>query len=305
MMRVDVHQHIWTGPLLAGLAVRECPPLVRRSNGLAVLHTEAERPYVIDVATESAERRAGLVRRDGLDVALIALSSPIGIEGLARENALELIDAHLSGVAALPGQFAAWGPVALDRADAGQVDDLLARGCVGVSLPAGAVAGPDRLARLGAILERTAAHQVPLFIHPGPAHGGWRADASFTKPLWWPALTDYVAQMQAAWLTFASFGRREHPRLVVIFAMLAGGAPLLSERLESRGGPPIDLRDPLVFYETSSYGPAAVEMMARRVGETQLLYGSDRPVNEPTPTGREARLQTNAVPLFPRLPSAA
>ena len=107
--------------------------------------------------------------------------------------------------------------------------------------------------------------------------------------------------MQAARFTFASFGRRDHPELNVIFTMLAGGAPLLSERLESRGGPAIDLRDPRIFYETSSYGPAAVEMMAGRVGEAQLLYGSDRPVIEPKETGRDASLQTNGASLFRRV----
>ena len=73
----------------------------------------------------------------------------------------------------------------------------------------------------------------------------------------------------------------------------------------SRGGPPIDLRDPLVFYETSSYGPAAVEMMAGRVDDSQLLYGSDRPVIEPTTTGRDARLKANAAALFASLAVAA
>src|SRR5437763_3084943 len=300
-MRVDVHQHIWTGCLLARLAERRTPPLARHSDGLTLVHSVGDQPYAIDAATETAERRAALVRRDGLECVLVAISSPLGIEALPRESALELIEAHLDGVAALSGPFAAWGPVALDGADAEQVDRLLARGCVGISLPAGALAGPDRLALVGAILERTAVCGVPLFVHPGPAPGQWRGRASFGESVWWPALTDYVAQMQAAWLTFAAFGRREHPRLVVIFAMLAGGAPLLSERLKSRGGPPIDLRDPRVFYETSSYGPAAVEMMVRRVGETQLLYGSDRPVIEPTTTGRDTRLQANAARLLASL----
>ncbi len=106
--------------------------------------------------------------------------------------------------------------------------------------------------------------------------------------------------MQAAWLTFATLGRREHPRLRVVFAMLAGGAPLLSERLAARGGPAVDLHDPLSFYDTSSYGPAAVEAMARRVGGEQLVYGSDRPVVEPTPTGREALLAENGAQLLER-----
>jgi len=87
----------------------------------------------------------------------------------------------------------------------------------------------------------------------------------------------------------------------VVFAMLAGGAPLISERLAARGGPEVDVRDPLVFYDTSSYGPAAVESMARRVGAEQLVYGSDRPVVDPMPTGREAPLQANGARLVARL----
>jgi predicted TIM-barrel fold metal-dependent hydrolase len=104
--------------------------------------------------------------------------------------------------------------------------------------------------------------------------------------------------MQAAWFTFATLGRREHPDLKVVFAMLAGGAPLLAERLDARGGPRVDLRDPNVFYETSSYGPAAVEMSAHRVGEAQLVYGSDRPVIDPQRTGRDRLLQANGAGLL-------
>jgi predicted TIM-barrel fold metal-dependent hydrolase len=38
--------------------------------------------------------------------------------------------------------------------------------------------------------------------------------------------------------------------------------------------------------------------MARRVGPDQLLYGSDRPVVEPTRSGREAVLQHNGGRLL-------
>ncbi len=118
---------------------------------------------------------------------------------------------------------------------------------------------------------------MPLLVHPGPAPGADEREAGLNEPLWWRALTDYVAQMQAAWLTFVTLGRRRHPKLTVVFAMLAGGAPLLSERLAARGAPAIDLRDPLIFYDSSSYGPVPIEAMARRVGAEQLVYGSDRP----------------------------
>ncbi len=297
-MRVDVHQHIWTTALVDSLAQRDSLPLVRRDHGVTVLHSAGELPYVIDIESETPVRRAACVREDGLDLALIAISSPIGIESLPRESSLELIDAHLEGVLALPPEFATWGPIALEGAEPSDVDRLLQRGCVGISIASGAIAGPDRLYAIGHVLERVATCGVPLFVHPGPAPGEQVGAADLDEPIWWRPLTEYVSQMQAAWLTFASLGRRELPDLKVVFAMLAGGAPLLTERLHARGGPAIELRDPNTFYETSSYGPDAVDMMARRVGELQLVYGSDRPVVEPETTGRDRALQINASDLL-------
>ncbi len=294
-MRIDVHQHLWTEPLIDALARRGTPPFVRRSDGLTMLHSAGEQPYVIDLAAEAPDRRAALVHADGLDLALIAISSPIGIEALPREPALELIDAHLSGVRGLGEEFGAWGPLTLTAPEPDDVDRLLARGCIGISVAAPALAGYAALDALGPTLERVAEHDVPLLVHPGrPAAGD-----SLGAPLWWTALTDYVAQMQAAWLTFAARGRHEHPELRVVFAMLAGGAPLLTERLAARGGPPIDLGDRLSFYDSSSYGPVAIEATARRTGAGQLVFGSDRPVIEPVATGCDRALQAQAAQLFP------
>jgi predicted TIM-barrel fold metal-dependent hydrolase len=306
--RVDIHQHIWTPPLLEALARRERLPFVRRRDGIAVLHCAGEQPYVIDVAAEDADRRASLVHSDGLDLALIAPSSPIGLEALPRPEAQALIDAHLAGVAELGEEFAAWGPPALERPDPADVDALLARGCVGITIPAGALAGPAALEAIEPVLARTAALGALLFVHPGPGPGTGRGrrrpEASLTDPLWWPAMTEYVAQMQAAWLTFVTLGRRRHPRLRVVFALLAGGAPLLAERLAARGGPPIDLQDPLTFYETSSYGSAAIEVLGRWVGIDQLVYGSDRPVIEPVRTESDAALQATAARLIAPIATA-
>jgi predicted TIM-barrel fold metal-dependent hydrolase len=294
--RADVHQHLWTTPLLDALADRERLPFVRRTDGMTVLHCAGEQAWAIDVERETPLQRADLVRADGLDLAVTALSSPVGIEALPREEARELIEAHLTGIEALPDTFAAWGPIALDHPAPRDVDDLIERGCIGISLPAGALAGPEAIDAMGAVLERAAHLSAPVFVHPGPAPGHRPPQPSLNQPLWWAALTGYVAEMQAAWLTFATVGRREHPDLRVLFAMLAGGAPLLSERLLARGGPPVALRDPLTFYETSSYGPVAIEAVANRVGAGQLLYGSDRPVIEPIPTaGFDVVLQANAA----------
>jgi hypothetical protein len=294
-MRTDLHQHVWTEPLLDALAARRVAPFVRRDDGLTVLHCPGELPCVIDEPAESPAARARLLRSDRLDQAVVAISSPIGIEMLAPEVAGELISAHLDGALALGKSFRAWGPVPVRAPEVAAVDEVLARGCIGVSVPAAALADRSALTDLLPVLEHVQSCGVPLLVHPG---GFGSRDARLDEPLWWAALTDYVSQMQAAWLTFAAFARRELPQLRVVFAMLAGGAPLLAERLIARGGPAVDLRDPLTFYDTSSYGPMIVEAMARWVGPAQLVYGSDRPVIEPVPTGREVELMNNATQLL-------
>jgi hypothetical protein len=294
-MTVDLHQHVWTTPLLDALAQRDRLPFVRRADGLTVLHGGGELPYVIDTDAESADRRAQLLATDGLRGAVVALSSPIGIEALPHDAAAKLISAHLDGVLALGAGFTAWGPIPVHDPDPGDVDEVLRRGCAGVSVPACALAGRHALDVLGPVLERVQSHRVPLFVHPGGVTGALAHEAPLSEPVWWRALTDYVSQMQVAWLTFATHGRRELPRLTVVFAMLAGGAPLQSERLAARGGPLVDLRDPLTFYDTSSYGPGMVGAMADWVGGAQLVYGSDRPVVEPVRCGRERTLMANAA----------
>jgi hypothetical protein len=321
-IKTDIHQHLWTEPLVQALAQRRELPFVRHEQGLTVLFLAGERPYVIDLASEAPARRAALVQRDGLHRALLCLSSPLGIESLPRAQAQPLLDAYHEGALALGEPFGVWGALALDRPDPDDVDRVLQRGCVGISLPAGPLAGVDRLARLRPVLAHLASRGAPLFVHPGP--GGPRPgfgprlaaapaadETSLRDPLWWPALTHYVAGMHAAWLAFLHAGRAEHPELKIVFAMLAGLAPLHFERLAARGGPApaerdfdpfgapafddpglddpasddpaLGANDPLVFYDTSSYGPAAIGALTEAIGgREQLLYGSDRPVVEPT-----------------------
>jgi 6-methylsalicylate decarboxylase len=87
--------------------------------------------------------------------------------------------------------------------------------------------------------------------------------------------------MQAAWLAWAQWGRAAHPRLKVVWAMLAGGAPLHAERLAARGGPAAAVYDELSWFDVSSYGPKAVDAMLRVVGVDRLVLGTDRPVVDP------------------------
>src|SRR4051795_3106025 len=85
-MRIDVHQHLWSEPLVAALAQRRSTPCVRRDGQAWRLRLPAEPPCAIDVAGDDPARRAALLALDGVDGALIALSTALGVEGLDSEE---------------------------------------------------------------------------------------------------------------------------------------------------------------------------------------------------------------------------
>jgi len=301
---VDVHQHLWPEALVAALTWRREPPLLRRSAGGWLLRLRDEPECAFDHREHDPGARLGLLERDGVDRALLAISSPLGIEALPRAEAEPLLKAHNNGLLELGRPFGVWGAVSLRPPLPADVDALLDAGAVGISLPAGALSGPEGLDRCQGLLERLEARDAPLFVHPGP--GPWRPQAYVESDAhaWWPAMTRYVADMNAAWHAFVAFGRPRHPRLRVVFALLAGGAPLHAERLGARGGPSEAVADAGLFYDTSSYGVRTIDALVRCVGIDQLVYGSDRPVVGPPPpsllgpAAREAMVAANVARLL-------
>jgi 6-methylsalicylate decarboxylase len=307
---VDVHQHLLGEPLVAELARRNRPPALRRRRGGWTFQVAGEPDTFLASEAIDAGLRTEELRREEIDLALVALSTALGIETLPGDEAAPLLAAHQLGLEALPDRCGGWGALQLEAPDPSEVDAALARGYVGISLPAVALADPAALERIGLLLARLEHHDAPLFVHPGPVAGPGRAPhpaAGAALPPWWPALTDYVAQMQAAWFAFLHAGRRAHPRLRVLFAMLAGGAPLQLERYAARSGAAVPAPDPLVFYDTSSYGPRMLRAMVDAVGSAQLVYGSDRPVAGAAAPRRDgalgqALLRTNPNRLLTREP---
>ena len=276
--RCDLHQHLWPDALIRALAQRVAPPRLHHGAAGWTLELPGEPPCPVDLADHDPVARAFEAERDGVDLVGIALSVPLGIELLPAAEAQPLLDAFHDGLAELGDPFRFWAATALTAPGAGalEIDLLLDRGAIGATVPAGALASEVGLVRLSALLDRLQARDVPLFVHPGPAPSAHRG-----APSWWPAMTAYVADMHAAWHAWAAWGRASHPRLRVLFAMLAGGAPLHAERLAVRGGPAGAVHDELTFFDVSSYGPRTVDAMLRAVGADRLVYGSDRPVAEP------------------------
>jgi hypothetical protein len=242
------------------------------------LELAGEPDYVVDPADHDADARAAQAVTDGLDLALVSLSSPLGIEALPPGEAQELLDAYHGGVLALPAPFGGWAAACLTAIDPLALGAELDRGFVGLQLPATALldaAGYDRVRPLLDLLEAT---DRPLLIHPGLAGGPDPVAAG--APAWWAAIVPYVQQMHAAWFAFRAYGRPRHPGLRVCFAILAGLAPLHGERFAARAGgrSPVD---PRVFLEISSYGTRAVDATIRVLGIDVLVNGSDRPYADP------------------------
>lgn len=271
MTNVDVHQHLWSPSLVTALRSRREPPYL---DGWT-LHLDGEPPYELPPADHDVALRAELAAADGLGLALVSLSAPIGVEWLPAAEARPLLDAYHEGAAALPRPFGAWAAAGVRDIDAKATAQALDQGFVGLQLPANALADAAGYARCAPLLDLLEERGLPLFVHPGPAAGGSEG------PGWWPAMVPYVQQMHAAWFAFRAYGRPRHPRLRVCFALLAGLAPLHGERFAARGGGVSTQPDPLVFVETSSYGPRAVESVVRALGVDSVVQGSDRPYAEP------------------------
>ena len=280
MLSTDVHQHLWPPEVLRALERRDAPPCAAWRDGLWLVRLPGEPAFAIDPADHDVASRAQRVRAAGLDRALVALSSPVGIEALGAGEAEPVLAAWNQAAAGLPPELGWWGAVSLAAGDADLIDAAdaaLDAGAAGVVVAAGALASPAGLERLGPLLERLAERLAPVFVHPGPAP--WTQHPAAVDAAWWAPCTAYVAELHAAWHAWAAWGRGSHPQLHVLWAALAGLAPLHAERTALRGGPAGAAQaDPLAFYDTSGYGPRARGWMACSVGTGQLVHGTDAPV---------------------------
>jgi hypothetical protein len=267
MPAVDIHQHLWPAPFVAALSRRTEPP---RLDGSTLVLVEGT--YQVDLAAHDIETRVAALDRDGIDVAVLSLQPTLGIADLPQSERDELTGLWEASVLELvsgsAGRFLALAP--------GHVSP----GFVGSIVSASAMRNVDALSALLGDLDASGGF---LFVHP--------TAAALTEgaPGWWPAIVDYTAQMQGAYLTWLSYAQRLWPDVNVVFGILAGGGPFQLERLASRG---VAVRSGLhanVFFETASYGRRAIELCIETFGVHQIVYGSDVPVIEGTPTLRAIR----------------
>ena len=140
---VDLHQHLWPEPLVDRLRARSRTPYLRAWT----LHTHGEAPYEIDPVHHDVTRRLSENARDGIGLACLSLSAPLGIESLRGPSAVGLLNTWHEGAAGCPRVSG----VGLRPSVEPDVDGLRSaprRGFVGVQVPATDVRTPSGWARL-------------------------------------------------------------------------------------------------------------------------------------------------------------
>jgi hypothetical protein len=244
MAIVDVHQHLWPAEVVERLAARADPPCLRDG----VVHIPGRAPFPLTAAETDTAQRLALLDRLGIDRALVSLSPTDRFDE-------ELGEAWHAGIvrvcAESGGRLAA---LAADRPRAG-----FAGVCVAADRT---VAGLGDLAGAG----------LPLFVHPAPS-----PTPPAGAPSWWSGGIDYAAQMQAAYAAWLERDAAGHPEAVIVFAILAGGAPLLEERWRARGAS-LPQPPPGVLLDTASFGPRALGFCATQGHAARLVFGTDAPV---------------------------
>ena len=253
----DVHQHLWPEAFIAELARRSEPPCLDGRT----LRLPGELDSEVDLDSHDLAVRLSLLDRHGIDVAVVSIPP-----GYVSDPEDELARAYHNGI------------LELVAASGGRIQALAAASCR-EGFAGACVSAQSLVAGLDLLLDELSQAGQILFVHPGPPR-----DVPGDAPAWWSAVVDYTAQMQAAYAAWLARDAARFPELPVIFAILAGGAPVQIERLRSRGFDDRSAMHPNVYFDTSSYGRRALELCLATFGVTQLVHGSDVPVIDARPT---------------------
>lgn len=262
-MTYDVHQHLWPLSFLDALRARSASPRLRSTELVT-----AEGVFELALEEHEPEVRIARLDRDGIDVAVLSLQPTLGIEALPAGERDALEETWMAGIADVVGEsggrFRALAPWR-------SVD-----GFAGTSVGASALLEAGR----GADVLREADREGGLvFVHP-ESEGAVPAG----RPAWWNWTAGYTVQMQRAYFAWLGGGREAHPSVRIVFAILAGGAPIQHERLAHRGVHVRTVLDPDTLFETSTYGRRGIELCIETFGVERLVYGSDTPVVDSRPT---------------------
>jgi predicted TIM-barrel fold metal-dependent hydrolase len=243
---VDFHQHVWTDAYRRLLERRTAAPYLRGRR----LVLPCGGSFSVDPDAHTPERRLAELDDAGLDVALVSLPPTC-------EPTADLVEAWHDDA------------LQLEAATEGRLVPLAY--CTARPPFVGAIVPAPLLHRSAKLLERLQEQSRLAFVHPSASPP--------LRPAWRTPGVGYTQQMLDAYSWWIAFGAARFPRLQIVFALLAGGAPFHLERFARRGLDTGTAFVPNLWFETSSYGEQALELSVATFGAERLLFGSDAPVD--------------------------
>jgi hypothetical protein len=274
VVTTDIHQHLWPEAFVAALSARTKPPRLARSD----LYLDGEPVWPLDLELHELGTRLELLDRWELDRAVVSLQPTVGLDRLPADEAEDLAGVWETGI------------LELAAASGGRIVPLAAsrpaEGFAGLCVAASELLDLDALEPRLEPLVRGGGF---LFVHPGSAN------APDGAPNWWTGIVDYTAQMQAAYASWLAAGAARWPKLDIVFAILAGGAPFQLERMAARGLDERGAMLPRVWFDTATYGRRAMDLVLSTFGVDRMIFGSDIPVVDPQPGVEAVRSFGEAV----------
>src|SRR5205085_6037455 len=92
-MRIDLHEHLWPEAFVSALAGRGAPPCIRGRAGDRRLELAYEPGGPFSSDAHDLDRRLATLDELEIDVAVISISTPVGVEALPEDEARPLLDA--------------------------------------------------------------------------------------------------------------------------------------------------------------------------------------------------------------------
>jgi aminocarboxymuconate-semialdehyde decarboxylase len=288
-LRVDVHNHFYSRRYLQLLEARAKGVHIKTdAQGRSYLEEQGKRLATLTPPMTDLDQRFAMMDAQRIDVQVVSLTAPNvycfeGDDAVAAARTVNDEYAEIKGRHPRRIRCLASVPLGTGR-EVEELDRAIGRlGLDGVIVGTNVRGRPLDDAVFEPFWKRADELALPVLVHPmTPMAGSSHMDGYALVPMVGFPFDTTLAFARLIWTGFMD----RHPRLKLI-ALHAGGAlPYLAGRLEIGADAYTECRQVeqrpesylrRLFYDTVSYHPPALRMLADTVGASQVVFGTDYP----------------------------
>jgi aminocarboxymuconate-semialdehyde decarboxylase len=288
---IDLHTHFVPDAIPTALSANPLWPSIEHRGGNEAAVMVAGKVFrAIDSRSWDAARRIDDMGRDGVDLQVVSPMPELLSHWFPAADADHLcrhINERIAALcAAAPGRFAGIGMVPMQDPElaAARLEEVRSLGLRGIEIGTHINGRPLGAAELHPVYAAAEAENLLVMVHPlhpaGTERIGGRPELA--------AVAAFPLETALAATSLLSHAVSEKfPRLRILLSHGGGALPWILPRLRHAvsTGAPLDtlfVRDPEAmarrfYYDTVLYDAEALRFLAARVGETQIVAGSDYP----------------------------